>query len=88
MKLGDEVLWESLSEIKLASLPWRQRKAKHAEKDKLKRLEEGILIMNVNVVVCCNQSPYSTGCSLSLHREQSCTRTSAKVDCPEYLQGF
>ena len=44
--------------------------------------------MNVNVVVCCNQSPYSTGCSLSLHRELTCIRTSARVDFPEYLQGF
>lgn len=80
----DEVLWE----IKQARLPQRQRKAKHSEKDKLKRLEEGILIMNVNVVVCCNQSPYSAGCSLSLHREPSCTHTSAQVDLSEYLQGF
>lgn len=44
--------------------------------------------MNVNVVVCCNQSPYSAGCSLSLHREPSCTHTSAQVDLSEYLQGF
>lgn len=44
--------------------------------------------MNVNVVVCCNQSPYSAGCSPSLHREPRCSRTSTQVDFPEYLQGF
>jgi len=75
--------------MRQASLPQRQRKTECSEKDKLNGLEEGILIINVNSMVCWKQSPSSTGQSSSLHAgELHCTCSRAETDFPDHLRAF